>query len=332
MTKDINFKREVRARAEKTGESYTAARQHVLRTRSHKGSAPTGPLRISVAQMPVHNDPRDADLLRASGLELRRLMETAKALGARLIHFPEGATCFPHKAIMSSTGTETIGEADWTRFRWDVLQEELRATRALAGQLGLWTVFGSVHRLTSPHRPHNSLYVISDKGEIVTRYDERMLSKTKLSFMYAPGSAPSTFEIDGYRLGCAIGMESHFGEIFSEYEELAVDVVLFSTTGGFLADAPMFAAGACGHAATNNFWISFSVPSEHSVGAPSGIIAPNGTWAKRCPADGASAVTVFDVEVDRSDYSRPWRRMARSGIYAEHQVADDRRSEDRGTF
>lgn len=66
-------------------------------------------------------------------------------------------------------------------------QVQLEATRELASKLKLWTVLGSVHQLTSPHWPHNSLYVISDPGELVTRYDERLLSNTKISFMYSPG-------------------------------------------------------------------------------------------------------------------------------------------------
>ena len=31
--------------------------------------------------------------------------------------------------------------------------------------------------------PYNSLYVISDQGVVVTRYDERLLSNTKISYM-----------------------------------------------------------------------------------------------------------------------------------------------------
>jgi predicted amidohydrolase len=332
MTKNSKFKREVRARSEKTGESYTAARRHLVRSEAAERDVPSKPLRIGVAQMTVHGDPRDPDLLRSAGSELRRLMGVAKDKGARLVQFPEGATCFPHKQVLSSTGPETIGAADWSRFRWDVLREELEQTRALARELGLWTVFGSVHQLTPPNRPHNSLYVVSDRGNLATRYDERMLSKTKVSFMYAPGTSAATFEIDGYRFGCALGMESHFPEIFIEYESLGVDCVLFSTTGGFLTDAPMFAAGTCGNAATNNYWITFSVPAAHSTGAPAGIVAPNGTWAAQCPADGSAAVTAFDITVDRSDYSRPWRQLARAGVYTEHRVESDRRSDDRSSF
>jgi hypothetical protein len=36
-------------------------------------------------------------------------------------------------------------------------------------------------------------------------YDERLLSNTKLSCMYTPGAGPVTFEVDGLRLGCAMG-------------------------------------------------------------------------------------------------------------------------------
>jgi predicted amidohydrolase len=114
------------------------------------------------------------------------------------------------------------------------------------------------------------MYVISDKGELVTRYDERLLSNTKLSFMYTPGSGPVTFEVDGLRFGCAMGIEVHFPEVFAEYERLDVDGVLFSATGpGQSADgAAAFAAEAQAHAATNSLWVSFAMSAQHSVAAP----------------------------------------------------------------
>ena len=229
MTANKNFKRRVRARAAKTGQSYTAALRHFRPT-------PTGDempkrMRLAVAQTTLCEDPRDRDELRASGREIRRLMSEAQKSGARLIHFPEGATCSPNKRVMSVDGPETVGASDWDRFEWDVLKQELKATATLARELKLWTVVGSVHRLSAPNRPHNSMYVISDQGSVVTRYDERLLSNTKISYMYTPGSAPVTFEVDGFHFGCSLGMEAHFPEIFSEYERLDVDCVLFSSTG-----------------------------------------------------------------------------------------------------
>lgn len=330
MTQNANFKRRVRARAAKTGESYTAALRHLQRRAPDDPVPETRSVRLAVAQITVHDDPRNIAELRHSGQEMRRLMRETRQAGARLLHFPEGATCSPNKRIMSAGGPATIGPADWGRFEWTVLREELEATRALAREVGLWTVFGSVHQLSQPRRPHNSLYVVSDRGELVTRYDERMLSNTKISFMYTPGSIPVTFEIDGIRFGCALGMESHFPEIFIDYEKLDVDCVLFSTNSH--ADGPALAVEMQGHAASNNYWASFSVPAQHSLTAPSGIVAPGGQWAAQCPADGTPSIAVVDINNNPGDPARPWRRTARAGIYQPHLVEDDQRSDNRGMF
>lgn len=258
MTRNKTFKRRVRERAAKTGESYTAALRHLRKTMPEALQADATAVRVAVAQTDTCDDPRNIAGLRASALEMRRLMRAAGQAGARLVHFPEGAICSPNKRIMSASGPEIIGPSDWDRAEWVVLREELDAVRTLALELKLWTVFGSAHQLTPPQRPHNSLYVVSDRGELVTRYDERMLSNTKISFMYTPGAIPMVFEACGFRFGCALGMEAHFSEIFLEYERLDVDCVLFSTTGGSSNDAA-FAAEVQGHAASNSTWVSFAV-------------------------------------------------------------------------
>ncbi|GAB2825115.1 carbon-nitrogen hydrolase family protein [Actinoallomurus bryophytorum] len=334
MTANTNLKRLVRARAAKTGQSYTAALQHF---RPADGRPEAKPLRLAVAQTNVQHDPRSGDELRESGREVRRLMRDAHKAGARVVHFPEGATCSPHKRIMSATGPDTVGPADWDRFAWDALRQELNATAELARELRLWTALGSVHRLTPPHRPHNSLYVISDEGTVATRYDERLLSKTKISYMYAPGSGPVTFEVDGVRFGCSLGMEVHFPELFGAYERLDVDCVLFSSTGGAPDDGAIFATEAQGHAAANGYWIGFSVPTQHSTITPSGVIGPGGEWLARCPRDGTPSLAVADLDHSTESVevaltkARPWRRTARAGVYDPHFVRDPR-SDDRSTF
>jgi predicted amidohydrolase len=295
-------------------------------------------MRLAVAQTTLHEDPRKGDELRASGRDIRRLMREAHGCGARLVHFPEGATCSPHKRVMSIDGPETVGAADWDRFEWDVLQQELTATAELARELRLWTVLGSVHRLTPPHRPYNSMYVISDQGKVITRYDERFLSNTKISYMYTPGSDPVTFDVDGFRFGCALGMEAHFPEVFGEYERLEVDCVLFSSTGWGTPSPAAFATEAQGHALTNSYWVSFSVDARQSVSAPAGVISPRGEWLARCPQDGMPSVVTVDLDESVENLadvllrSRPWRRTARGGIYDPHFVRDDPRGDDRAAF
>ncbi|MGW2839667.1 carbon-nitrogen hydrolase family protein [Streptomyces sp. NPDC001493] len=361
MTANRNFKRRVRARAAKTGESYTTALRHFRTTSSGKVMPETTRVRLAVAQSVVHANPSSERQLHENAREVRRLMREAHRAGARIVHFPEGATCSPTREFVSESrteslpaaGPETTGpettdpgttnpgttgpEADWSRVAWEVLREELAATARLAGGLGMWVVLGSVHRLSGPHRPHNSLYVISDRGELVTRYDERMLSRTKVSSMYAPGSAPVTFEVDGLRFGCLLGMEVHFPELFGEYEQLDVDCVLFSTTGGGTPSSAVFAVEAQAHAAINGYWVSFAVHARPGATAPSGVVAPGGEWIGRCEADGRSSVTVVELNTGSAsagfaaNLARPWRRTARAGVYEPHLVRDSR-SEDRSSF
>ncbi len=353
MTANKNLKRRVRARAAKTGESYTTARRHVVS--SPPDGAPTGlpdalgaldataaadrdggpgstRIRLAVAQIVAGDDPGDRAALQATGAAMRQLLREAATAGARLVHFPEGALCAPDKWLLSSAGPSEVGPSDWSRCAWDVLRAELRRTAVLAGELGIWAVVGSVHQLTEPHRPHNSLYVIDDHGAIVTRYDERMLSSTKLRFMYTPGSTPVTFVVDGVRFGCTMGMEVHYPELFLAYEQLDVDCVLFSTTGGLADDLGVFAAEARAHAATNRYWVSYAVSARDALHAPAGVVSPSGAWVGHGPRREEPALVVVDVADQPDELARPWRRRVRAGIYDAHLVRDDPRSEDRAAL
>jgi predicted amidohydrolase len=160
MTTNPNLKRRVRARSAKTGESYAAALRQV-RSARQAGTMPEltpvrltpvrltpvrlTPVRLATAQVVVRDDPRDQGQLGHSGRDVRELMRAAHRAGARIIHFPEGATCSPHKRITSVTGPAEVGPADWDRADWQVLRAELAAIARLAGELRLWAVLGSVH-------------------------------------------------------------------------------------------------------------------------------------------------------------------------------------------
>ncbi|MBE1610171.1 carbon-nitrogen hydrolase family protein [Actinopolymorpha pittospori] len=317
MTANRNLKRRVRARAAKTGESYTTALRHFRSTLTGDVMPESRSLRFAVAQTTVREDPTSSAELRESGAELRRMMREAHQAGARIVHFTEGATCFPSKFVMSSQGPDQVGPSDWSRFEWDVLRRELAATTDLGRELGIWTVLGSVHQLSGQDRPHNSMYVISDQGDVVARYDERTLSTTKITYMYTPGAAPVTFDVDGLRFGCALGMDSHFPELFMEYERLDVDVVLISTTGS-VPFSTMVANEALAHAATNSYWASLAVPAQHSPVAPSGVVPPDGEWVAQCDQDGSASLAVVDLGHSTPDnvtnLARTWRRRTRTAL------------------
>lgn len=127
-------------------------------------------------------------------------------------------------------------------------------------------------------------------------------------------------------------MESHYAEIFGDYERLDVDCVLFSTTGDLVSAAPPFAAEVLGHAASNAFWVSYSAHAPQSTAIPAGIAAPDGKWSALCPTNGEPAIAVTDVRIDPAHPARPWRRTARSDLYRARQVHGDPRSDNRSVF
>jgi len=141
MTANRNFKRKVRARVAKTGESYTSALRHFRLNPTGDPMPETDPgrVRLAVAQTLVR-DAHPADL-RAGGAEVRDLMRQAHQAGATLVHFPEGAVCWPNKFTLSMHGPDKVGPSDWDRFDWDTLREEPASTtstssRTLAARTG----------------------------------------------------------------------------------------------------------------------------------------------------------------------------------------------------
>ena len=256
-------------------------------------------MRIASAQSPIMADPRQ------NGEHIRALMRMAHAAGARLAHFPEGALSGYVKSEIQ----------DWNEVDWGLVQRELDLTTQVSAELGIWTVLGSNHRWSSSQRPHNSLIVISDKGEVHARYDKRCCSFTELTDWYTPGRSPVVFEVDGVRFGCAICFEVQFPELFLEYERLDVDCVLYSA----YTDEPMFGLLARAHAETTCMWVSVSNPAQCSGpgGVASCLIGPDGEVIASCREEGDAAIALADL--DRNDprfdvalnQARPWRREIR---------------------
>lgn len=275
------------------------------------------PIQIATAQSHISADVRE------NGREIRRLMREARSEGAAIVHFPEGA--------MSGYTKSQI--KDWERVDWAALVEELRKAAALARELGIWVVVGSCHRLTPPHRPHNSLYVISDRGDVATRYDKRFCSHTEITRWFTPGRECCVFEVDGWRFGCALCIEIQFPELFLEYGRLGVDCLLFSS----YSEDPMFGIQAQGYAASHNFWFSVSVPAQASHALSSRLIAPNGEVQAAVPPT-TSGLVVGRLDMDCPDWkialhhARPWRAVARAGATYRQCYVDDARSDEKSVF
>lgn len=294
---------------------------------TRRDSAERPKLRLAVAQTNQREDPTDPALLRTSGSEIRGLIARAHADGARLAHFPEGALSAPNKRVMSSV-PDQVGPADWSRVDWQAYADELAAIARLAGELGIWVALPAAHRLSDPHRPHNSLYIIDDHGRVHTRYDERFLSQTKINYMYTPGTEPITFEIDGLRIGCALGIEAVHPQSFTDYERLGVDVVIFSTTGRE-NPSPLptpFYRNLDVYSGVNGIWIALAstMPGNSAVLGPD-VREPVQIAARAEP-------TLLVTEVEARTGSTPWLHRLRSGVYDANRQADDTRSLQRTSF
>jgi predicted amidohydrolase len=264
---------------------------------------------IATAQSPISAD------VRCNGRFIRELMQQARDHGARIVHFAEGAL----------SGYSKSEVRDWTAFDWAAIREQLTQIASSAREFGIWVVVGCSHRLSEPHRPHNSLYVISDAGVIIGRYDKRFCSNNEINNWYSPGFEPLMFHLDGFKFGCALCIDAAFPEVFAEYERYDVDCVFLSAYSG----DPRYATMLRGHAAINSLWISISTPAQCSSTLPSGLIDPDGELLSVCDATGLPAVAIGRLE--KADYeialskARPWRRTAREGtIYRSRRVRDHR--------
>lgn len=258
----------------------------------------------------------------ANGMAIREIIRAAAGEGARLVVFCEGSLCGYAKAQIATP-------QDWAGFDWARQEAELREIASLCADLGVFAAVGGTHRLSGP--PHNSLYVFSDRGALLTRYDKRFLSNSELQGWYTPGTEPVVFEIDGYRFGCAICIESQFPEVFGAYEELAADAVLFSSYGIPVA----FQIALQAHAGLNCLWIAAATPAQKAHKGPAGLIGPDGGWAARCAQANESGFVVTTLDRDDPAYdiplqkARPWRRRARQGDIYRAQRTDDPRSWNR---
>ncbi|WP_413203632.1 carbon-nitrogen hydrolase family protein [Rhodospirillum sp. A1_3_36] len=175
-------------------------------------------MRVSAAQTVVAQD------VSANGQTIRKAIGDAADQGARLVTFCEGALSGYAKSQIASPD-------DWLRFDWARQKAELEAIAETCGKRGLWGVVGAAHPLEDGLPPHNSLYVFSDCGALVTRYDKRFLSHTELGGWYTPGEDPIVFSVDDYTFGCAICIEVQFPEVFADYGQRGVDAVLFASQG-----------------------------------------------------------------------------------------------------
>jgi predicted amidohydrolase len=128
-------------------------------------------------------------------------------------------------------------------FDWELLRDAVGAIAGYCRRLGIWAVIGSSHRLSNGHKPHNSLYVISDSGAIVERYDKRFCAgdpggQSGGLEHYSPGSHFSVWEINGIPCGALIWYDYRYPELCREYRKRGVQLVFHSFHAARASCAP----------------------------------------------------------------------------------------------
>ena len=195
-----------------------------------------------------------------------------------------------------------------------------------AAERRLWVLLGSTHPLTPPHRPHNCVYVINDRGQVADRYDKRFCTgvlepEACLDLAhYSPGNRSTIFEIDGYRCAALICYDYRFPELYRDLKRQGVEVVFQSfhnarrdrqthETGNVWKDivpATMMCHAAC----KRHFWISHQQPGPILVVAEL-LVQPNGLIAGRLELH-EPGVLIGDVEFSQ-EMGRP-RSLASAGL------------------
>lgn len=302
-------------------------------------------LTVATCQFPVSAD------IAANLRHVKRQMSLASQRGARVAHFPEGA-------LSGYAGTDF---ESFEGFDWDQLGDATGQLAEHSRRLGIWTVTGSAHQLSGRHKPHNSLYVVSDAGQIIERYDKRFCSgdpaaQTGDLAHYTPGSHFSSWEIDGIRCGALICYDYRFPELYREYGRRGVQLMFHSfhaarvspgriaalrealgpqyatlnpaatySYPGVTMPAAMTTAAACNH-----MWISCPNSSARQSLWAAFFVRADGITTGRLRRNVAGVlISAVDTSHELYDSTAAWRGRAAAGTLHSGTLVSDPRSDDR---
>jgi predicted amidohydrolase len=300
-------------------------------------------LSVATCQFPTSAD------IRSNFQYVAQLMQHAREQGADVAHFPEACLSGYAGADLES----------YAGFDWQLLRACAHQLLALAGELALWTVLGSAHQLSAPHKPHNSLYIINDRGQLIDRYDKRFCwgdasEQTGDLAHYTSGNHLSVFAIKGICCGALICNDYRYPELYRAYKRCGVQLMFHSyhaahisperfrqmeaavgqehhacsrgtTYPGITMPAMMIAA-----AASNHLWISCPNSSAHASCWGSFFVRADGVITGQLARHSTDILlSTVDTEADLYDSTRVWRDRALAGILHSGSLVYDERSEKR---
>ena len=279
-----------------------------------------GQIRVATCQFPVSHD------IRENAEWIRRQVRAAAGKKADVVHFSECAL-----SGYASKEWKTLAEFDYA-----LQHHELESILELAGELQVWVVLGATHRLAGTHKPHNSLYIINAKGEIVDRYDKRFCTSSDLKH-YSPGNHATVFEIHGVRCAALICYDVRFPELYRNYALQDVRLLFQSFHNASMKKTAVhpiiMPATLQAHAAMNNFFISANNSSRPEAW-PSLFVTPDGLIQERLRKYRADLmVNLVDVNKKYYDASATYRKECIQGKWNSGEaIVNDPRSDDHRSY
>jgi predicted amidohydrolase len=263
---------------------------------------------------------------------ITRQMKQAKAKGAQLVHFSEACLSGYLGSELKST----------RQCDWESVTRGMHEVMSLAAELRLWVVVGCNHKLSGKHKPHNSLYVIDDRGRIVTRYDKMFCCGNHDNSQdlkhYSPGASFVDFTVRNVKCGLLICHDFRYPELFREYKKRGVQLILISFHLAGMKrddyDKYMISVPATLQAAAASNFLSVSANNgTRQYACPSFIVNAEGIVVDRArPHRGAVLINTIDTNEKLYDASAAWRDRCMRGIFHSGTLPTDPRSRNRTTL
>ena len=286
-------------------------------------------LRVGTCQFSVEGD------VAHNREQIIGLLEEAAEKGADLAHFSETAlTGYPGVDIPSLDDTD-----------WDLVTSATREIQQAAKRNKIWVLLGSSHRLDNKLSPHNSIYVINNRGEIVDRYDKRFCTgkggkrRTMDLAHYSPGNRATVFRVKGFTCGILICYDYRFPELYREYKKLGVEVMFQSFHNARTMPVKdqkydiwrtiVPATMSC-RAAENHFWVSANNSQARPSRWASFAVRPDGQIVGQLKLHKAG-VLMTEMIMDPQLYDAPgqWRENAMNGTLHSGELVKHPRSLNR---
>lgn len=221
-------------------------------------------LKVAICQFPVSGD------LKSNSEYIKKFIREAASDKADIIQFSEAAlTGYPPKDIPS-----------FQNYNWGNLRGETKEIMAMAKENNIWVVLGSAHYISENEAPLNCLYIISNEGKIVDRYDKSMLTSGDLKY-YTPGNHIAIIELKGYKIGFLICYDSCFPEMYNIYRYKEVKLMMHSFYNAHHAGKTILdeiiPAEIRVRASDNLMWVLATNSSGSYSSWPSCIARPDGS-------------------------------------------------------